>query len=617
MHKFNHCSDLEALRQKLQEERKRIQSTIIIPNGTCCQASNSPAVINAIRKELSRQGIDKTVKVHLTGCHGFCEQEPIILFEPGNLIYCRVTPEDAKEIVARTVKNGEIIEHLLYTDPVSGKKFRTEAEIPFYQVQDRQLLAYNKWVDPCSIEDYIAIGGYNALVKTLMGIAPKTVIEEIKSSGLRGRGGGGFPTGRKWAEARSVPEDEKYVVCNADEGDPGAYMDRCVLESNPHLVIEGMMIGAWAVGARQGYIYVRNEYPLAVQHARLAVKKAREIGLLGENILGSPFSFDVDVARGGGAFVCGESTALMTSLEGKVGEPRPKDIHTVKEGLWNKPTVLNNVETWANVPSIIVNGSGWFASKGTRGSKGTKIFALTGQVKNTGLVEIAMGTTLHDIIFKIGGGPKNGKAIKAVQTGGPSGGCLPVNKFGIPVDFDTLYEAGSMMGSGGMVVMDEGTCMVDVAKYFLKFLQDESCGKCVPCRLGVDRMLEIVTDIAEGRGSREQISLLQELAETVTEASLCALGKTASNPVLSTMKYFADEYAAHVDEKRCPAGVCKELIHYDILAEKCNGCGVCLRSCPHDAIKGEKKKTHAIEEEICRKCGICVTECKFDAIAVG
>jgi NADH-quinone oxidoreductase subunit F len=490
-------------------------------------------------------------------------------------------------------------------------------EIPFYQVQDRQLLAYNKWVDPCSIDDYIAVGGYKALVKTLTGIAPKTVIEEIKSSGLRGRGGGGFPTGRKWAEARSVPEDEKYVVCNADEGDPGAYMDRCVLESNPHLVIEGMMIGAWAVGARQGYIYVRNEYPLAVQHARLAVKKARELGLLGENILGSPFSFDVDVARGGGAFVCGESTALMASLEGKVGEPRPKDIHTVKEGLWNKPTVLNNVETWANVPSIIVNGSGWFASKGTRGSKGTKIFALTGQVKNTGLVEIAMGTTLHDIIFKIGGGPKNGKAIKAVQTGGPSGGCLPVNKFGIPVDFDTLYEAGSMMGSGGMVVMDEGTCMVDVAKYFLKFLQDESCGKCVPCRLGVDRMLEIVTDIAEGRGSREQISLLQELAETVTEASLCALGKTASNPVLSTMKYFADEYAAHVDEKRCPAGVCKELIHYDILAEKCNGCGVCLRSCPHDAIKGEKKKTHAIEEQICRKCGICVTECKFDAIAVG
>jgi NADH-quinone oxidoreductase subunit F len=378
-----------------------------------------------------------------------------------------------------------------------------------------------------------------------------------------------------------------------------------------------MMIGAWAVGAQKGYIYVRNEYPLAVQHARLAVKQARDIGLLGENILGSSFSFDVEVARGGGAFVCGESTALMTSLEGKVGEPRPKDIHTVKEGLWNRPSVLNNVETWANIPSIIMNGSGWFASKGTKGSKGTKIFALTGQVKNTGLVEISMGTTLHDIVFNIGGGQKNGKAIKAVQTGGPSGGCLPLSKFDLPVDFDSLYEAGSMMGSGGMVVMDEGTCMVDVAKYFLKFLQDESCGKCVPCRIGVDRMLEIVTDITEGRGTREQITLLEELSETVAETSLCGLGKTAPNPVLSTMRYFADEYFAHVDEKRCPAGVCKALISYDILDEKCNGCGVCLRACPHGAIKGEKKKVHAIEPQLCLKCGICITECKFDAIAVG
>ena len=617
MHKLHHCSELETLRQKLQEDKKGIQSTVIICGGTGCQATRCLSVVDAVKKEIVKQGLGHEVLLRTTGCHGFCEQGPLMVVEPGNFFYCHLTAADAQEIVASTLKNGEVVDRLLYTDPLTGKKIKTEAEIPFYSAQDRQILKYSKLLDPCSIKDYIAVGGYKALVKSLTGIAPKTVIEEIKSSGLRGRGGGGFPTGRKWAEARSVPEDEKYVVCNADEGDPGAYMDRCVLEANPHLVIEGMMIGAWAVGARQGYIYVRNEYPLAVKHARLAVKKARELGLLGENILGSSFSFDVDVARGGGAFVCGESTALMTSLEGKVGEPRPKDIHTVKEGLWNKPTVLNNVETWANVPSIIVNGSGWFASKGTRGSKGTKIFALTGQVKNTGLVEIAMGTTLHDIIFKIGGGPKNGKAIKAVQTGGPSGGCLPVDKFGIPVDFDTLYEAGSMMGSGGMVVMDEGTCMVDVAKYFLKFLQDESCGKCVPCRLGVDRMLEIVTDIAEGRGSREQISLLQELAETVAEASLCALGKTASNPVLSTMKYFADEYAAHVDEKRCPAGVCKELIHYDILADKCNGCGVCLRSCPHDAIKGEKKKTHAIEEQICRKCGICVTECKFDAIAVG
>ena len=617
MRKLEHFEELENLRGKVVAQREKIRSTVIICGGSGCQATRCLSVIDAVKKEIVKQGLDHEVLLRTTGCHGFCEQGPLMVVEPGNFFYCHLAAADAQEIVTSTLKNGEVVDRLLYADPRTGKKIKTEAEIPFYSAQDRQLLKYNKLLDPCSIEDYIAVGGYKALVKTLTGIAPKTVIEEIKSSGLRGRGGGGFPTGRKWAEARSVPEDEKYVVCNADEGDPGAYMDRCVLEANPHLVIEGMMIGAWAVGARQGYIYVRNEYPLAVQHGRLAVKKARELGLLGENILGSPFSFDVEVARGGGAFVCGESTALMTSLEGKVGEPRPKDIHTVKEGLWNKPTVLNNVETWANVPSIIVNGSGWFASKGTRGSKGTKIFALTGQVKNTGLVEIAMGTTLHDIIFKIGGGPKNGKAIKAVQTGGPSGGCLPVSKLEIPVDFDTLYETGSMMGSGGMVVMDEGTCMVDVAKYFLKFLQDESCGKCVPCRLGVDRMLEIVTDIAEGRGRREQIGLLQELAETVAETSLCGLGKTASNPVLSTMKYFADEYAAHVDEKRCPAGVCKELIHYDILAEKCNGCGVCLRSCPYDAIKGEKKKTHAIEEQICRKCGICLTECKFDAIAVG
>jgi NADH-quinone oxidoreductase subunit F len=617
MRKLNHFSDLESFRQRLQEKRRNILSTIIIPNGTCCQASNSSAVIQAVLKEMAKQGADKNIHMHLTGCHGFCEQEPMILFEPGNIIYCRVNPEDAKEIVTKTLKNGEIIERLLYTDSVSGKKARTEAEIPFYRAQDRQLLQYNKWVDPRSIEDYISIGGYRALTKALDSISPKTVIEEIKSSGLRGRGGGGFPTGRKWAEARLAPGDEKYVICNADEGDPGAYMDRCLLEANPHLVIEGMMIGAWAVGAEHGYIYVRNEYPLAVQHARLAVKQARDIGLLGRNILGSSFSFDVDVARGGGAFVCGESTALMASLEGKVGEPRAKDIHTAREGLWNKPSVLNNVETWANVPSIILNGSGWFASKGTKGSKGTKIFALTGQVKNTGLVEIAMGTTLNDIIFNIGGGPKGRKAIKAVQTGGPSGGCLPVSRFGIPVDFDTLYETGSMMGSGGMVVMDEGTCMVDVAKYFLKFLQDESCGKCVPCRIGIDRMLEIVTDITEGRGTRQQLKLLEELAETVEETSLCGLGKTAPNSVLSTMRYFFDEYIAHVDEKRCPAGVCKKLINYNIIEEKCNGCGVCLKSCPHGAIKGKKKEAHVIDPQLCLRCGICVTECKFDAIAVG
>lgn len=616
MVKIKSPRDLKSLREKIKKERVHFEHTIVICGGTGCQASHSLAVIDALKQEIKRRKIDKKVRVRTTGCHGFCEQGPIMVIEPENIFYCHVTPENARDIVAKTLLKGEVIEQLLYTDPVTGEKIQKESEIPFYKYQDRQLLMYSKLVDPCSIEDYIAAGGYEALVKTLTGIAPEDVIEEVRASGLRGRGGGGFPTGRKWLECREAPGDEKYVICNADEGDPGAYMDRCLLEANPHLIIEGMMIGAWAVGAHQGYIYVRHEYPLAVQHARYAIHQAREYGLLGEDILGTSFSFDVEIARGGGAFVCGESTALMASIEGKVGEPRPKDIHTVKEGLWNRPTVLNNVETWANVPSIILKGAKWFASKGTKGSKGTKIFALTGQVKNTGLVEVAMGTTLSDVVFKIGGGSKTGKAIKAVQTGGPSGGCLPVSMFDLPVDFDALTKAGSMMGSGGMVVMDEGTCMVDVARYFLAFLQDESCGKCIPCRLGIDRMLEIVTDITEGRGRPEQISLLEELAETVRDGSLCALGKTAPNPVLSTLRYFSDEYRAHIEKKRCPAGVCKALISYTIDSEKCKGCGVCVKACPHNAIKGQKKKAHAISLLECQKCGICIVECKFDAVMV-
>ncbi|MFC1926384.1 NADH-ubiquinone oxidoreductase-F iron-sulfur binding region domain-containing protein [Chloroflexota bacterium] len=616
MPRLNSRRELEHLRQQLWEQRQSITTTVMVCGGTGCQASHSQSVVEAVRNELSRQGLEQNVRLCVTGCHGFCEQGPVMVIEPANVFYCHVSPEDAFEIVYQTVMRGEIIERLLYTDPVSGKKVRTEAEIPFYQAQDRQILSQNRMVDPCAVEDYIVAGGYSALIRVLNGVAPEEIINEIKSSGLRGRGGGGFPTGRKWNECWAAPGDEKYVICNADEGDPGAYMDRCVLEGNPHLVLEGMMIGARAIGARKGYIYVRNEYPLAVKNSQIAVEQARKLGLLGDNILGSSFSFDVDIARGGGAFVCGESTALMASIEGKVGEPRAKDVHTVVDGFYHKPTILNNVETWANVPAIILNGSSWFASKGTQGSKGTKIIALTGRIKNTGLIEVAMGTTIRGLVFDIGGGAVNGNMIKAVQTGGPSGGCLPVDKFDLAVDFDALSEAGSMIGSGGMVVMDEETCMVDVAKYFLTFLQDESCGKCLPCRLGIDRMLEIITDITEGRGKPGQLDLLEELADTVSQTALCGLGRTAPNPVLSTLRYFRPEYEAHISEKKCPAGVCKTLITYSINPDKCTGCGVCIGMCMHGAITGKKKEAHVIDTKLCQKCGICRSECKFDAIQV-
>ncbi|OGN95967.1 MAG: NADH dehydrogenase [Chloroflexi bacterium RBG_13_51_18] len=616
MLRLNSYRELEHLREQLRQQRQVYKTTVMICGGTGCQASRSSSVIEAIRSELSKQGLTDSVRLCVTGCHGFCEQGPVMIIEPGNIFYCQVTPEDVFEIVFHTFVKGKVVERLLYKDMVSGKSYQMETEIPFYRAQDRQILSQNLNVDPCSVEDYIISGGYSALTKVLSGVSPEEIIKEIKSSGLRGRGGGGFPTGNKWSECREAPSAEKYVICNADEGDPGAYMDRCVLEGNPHLILEGMMIGAWAVGASKGYIYVRNEYPLAVKHSRIAVKQARELGLLGENILGSALSFDVEIARGGGAFVCGESTALMASVEGKVGEPRPKDVHTVVDGLYHKPTTLNNVETWANVPAIMLKGSSWFASKGTQGSKGTKILALTGRIKNTGLVEVAMGTPIRTVVFDIGGGAVDGKAIKAVQTGGPSGGCLPVDKFDLAIDFDILAEAGSMVGSGGMVVMDEGSCMVDVAKYFLTFLQDESCGKCVPCRLGIDRMLEIITDITEGRGRPEQIDLLEELADTISQTALCGLGKTAPNPVISTLRYFRSEYEAHINNKKCPAGVCKSLITYSIDPEKCTGCGICLRVCSRKAITGEKKEPHVIDTELCQKCGVCISECKFDAIKV-
>jgi NADH:ubiquinone oxidoreductase subunit F (NADH-binding)/(2Fe-2S) ferredoxin/Pyruvate/2-oxoacid:ferredoxin oxidoreductase delta subunit len=616
MAKLATIEDLANLQGSLAAERERDGKTVIVCGGPGCHASGCGAVADAVREQLQKEGLTETVRVRVTGCHGFCEQGPIILIEPGSIFYCHVEPADVAEIVSSTICEGELVERLLYMDSASGSRARTESEVPFYRLQDRTLLALHPKIDSSSITDYIAVGGYATLAKVLRECRPEEVIRDITSSGLRGRGGGGFPTGRKWASCRAAPGDEKYVICNADEGDPGAYMDRSILEGNPHLVVEGMLIGAWAIGAEQGYIYVRNEYPLAVEHARTAVEQARELGLLGENILGSDLCFDVEVARGGGAFVCGESTALMASLEGKVGEPRPKDVHTVEEGLWNKPTTLNNVETWANVPLIMEHGAAWFSQRGTKGSKGTKIFALTGRIKNTGLVEVEMGTTLRTIIQDIGGGGRDGATIKAVQTGGPSGGCLPADRFDLPVDFDTLAQAGSMVGSGGMVVMDENTCMVDVARYFLKFLQDESCGKCVPCRIGIDRMLEIVTDITDGRGRVEQLDLLQELGETMSETSLCALGKTAANPVLSTLHYFREEYEAHIAGGRCPAGVCRALIAYVIDEEKCTGCGACARACPWDAIEGEAKKLHAIDAEVCRRCGICAAECAFNAILV-
>jgi NADH:ubiquinone oxidoreductase subunit F (NADH-binding)/(2Fe-2S) ferredoxin/NAD-dependent dihydropyrimidine dehydrogenase PreA subunit len=608
--------DLATLRRKLSIRSEKTTHVIAICNGTGCQASRSASLVETLEEQLSEQGLEEKVKIRVTGCQGFCEQGPVVVVEPGGIFYCRVTPEDAAELVSRTVCEGEVVERLLYLDPVSQKRMRTESEIPFFQGQERTILSQNRVVDPRSIEDYIAAGGYSALAKVLTGMEPERVIAEIKASGLRGRGGAGFPTGHKWESCRAAPGDVKYVICNADEGDPGAYMDRCVLEGNPHLVLEGMIIGAWAIGASGGYIYVRKEYPLAVQNARNAVAEARKYGLLGRDILGSGLFFDVEIARGGGAFVCGESTALMASIEGQVGEPSPKEVHTVEKGLWDRPSNLNNVETWANVPFILNKGAAWFSTKGTEKSKGTKIFALTGRVKNTGLVEVPMGTPLRRIIYDIGGGASNGTAVKAVQTGGPSGGCLPATLFDLPVDFETLTEAGSMVGSGGMVVMDERTCMVDVAKYFLAFLQDESCGKCAPCRIGLDRMLEIVTDIAEGRGRPEQIDLLEELADTVAHTSLCGLGKTAPNPVLSTLRYFRDEFLAHIEAQRCPAGVCRALIHYTIDPEHCNGCGLCLRACPAGAISGEKKEPHSIDPATCTRCGICRSECQFDSIMV-
>lgn len=612
--KLKGLSELEELKNAILAHKNLKIPLITVCVGTACRASGALEVAQALNDGIAKKRLGYKVRLKKSCCHGFCERGPLVVIQPQGIFYQKVKPDDVSEILSETIKNKKVVERLLYPDPATGEKITYESEIPFYKKQSRLIFGNNRYIDPTNIQDYIALNGYSALAKVLFTMQPEEVIEEIKKSGLRGRGGGGFPTGRKWESCRKAEGEIKYVICNADEGDPGAYMDRSLLEGNPHSVIEGMVIGAYAIGSHEGYIYVRNEYPLAVANVKIALQQAEEYGLLGERILGSGFDFRIEIVRGGGAFVCGESSALMASLEGKVGRPRAKYVHTVEKGLWDRPTNLNNVETWANVPLIINQGTEWYSKIGTEGSKGTKIFSLVGKVCNTGLVEVPMGMTLREIIYEIGGGIPEGKKFKAVQTGGPSGGCLPESLIDLPVDFDALTEAGSMMGSGGMIVMDEDTCMVDVAKYFLDFLKEESCGKCVPCREGIKQMLAILNRICAGEGQEGDIGLLEEISAVLVDVSLCALGTTAPNPVLSTIKYFRQEYETHIKEKKCPAGVCRALIEYYIDEKLCTGCGLCVKNCPQKAVKGEKKVPHIIEPARCTRCGICREICRFGAI---
>jgi NADH-quinone oxidoreductase subunit F len=607
---------LQELRDSLQAGKDTHKKRLIsLCAGSGCGAYGTAKVHQALVAELSKNGLKDAVDVKLTGCHGFCEKGPIMVIHPDGIFYAQVKPDHVGEIVETTIKKEELVQSLLYKEPGTKKRISREADIPFYKNQQRIIFGNNGMIEPTSITDYISVGGYSALEKALHDMSPKQIIDEIKKSRLRGRGGGGFPTGIKWETCRKH-EGERYVICNADEGDPGAYMDRSLLEGNPHSVLEGMIIGAYAIGSREGYVYVRHEYPLAVKNLTLALKHAREWGFLGKNILGSGFDFDVHISRGGGAFVCGESTALMASLEGQPGRPRAKYVHTVEKGLRDNPSNLNNVETWANVPVIVNRGADWYTSIGTERSKGTKIFSLVGKVVNTGLVEVPMGTTLRSIIYDIGGGIPKKKKFKAVQTGGPSGGCIPERFLDLPVDFDALTKVGSMMGSGGMIVMDQNTCMVDVARYFVDFLKDESCGQCNPCREGLKQMLEILTRICNGDGEPGDIQMLEELGVMMQRFSLCGLGTSAPNPVLTTILYFRDEYEKHIKDKKCPAGVCKPLFHYEIDPETCTGCHVCFRKCPQEAVSGEKKKPHDIDQEKCIKCGICYDACKFDAVKI-
>ena len=592
-----------------------IRSHILVCGGTGCTSNKSHDIIDALNSELRAQGLENEVKVVMTGCFGLCANGPIMVVYPEGACYNHVTVDDVKEIISEHIIKGRIVTRLLHVEGDTHERVMSLSQTEFMQKQVRVALRNCGVIDPENIDEYIGHDGYQALAKVLTTMTPDDVIKVISDSGLRGRGGAGFPTGTKWKFAKASKNDVKYVCCNADEGDPGAFMDRSVLEGDPHVVIEAMAIAAYAIGSNQGYVYIRAEYPIAVQRLRKAIEQARAYGLLGKNIFGTDFSFDLDIRLGAGAFVCGEETALMTSIEGKRGEPRPRPPFPAVKGLFAKPTILNNVETYANVPRIILNGADWFASMGTEKSKGTKVFAVGGKIINTGLVEVPMGTTLREVVYDIGGGIPNGKKFKAAQTGGPSGGCIPAEHLDVPIDYDNLIAIGSMMGSGGRIVMDEDNCMVDIAKFFLEFTVDESCGKCTPCRVGCKRLLELLTKVTDGTATMDDLDEMEKLCYYIKDNALCGLGQTAPNPVLSTLKYFRHEYEEHILEKKCSAGVCKHLLHFEIDKEKCIGCTLCARNCPVNAISGSVKQPHEIDQTKCIKCGVCMQNCKFKAIS--